>query len=290
MTFPRYILIQTVSFCNAHCMICPYDDTVHVQDQGYMDETIFKKIVDEASAHHGCVKQIMPYLMNEPLLDKNLVQKIEYIHQKNPQAWIHIVTNGILLDDETTESLLRSPLHSIKISMLAHRKETYEKVMGVANYDIALKRIVRFVETAQNLKGDAFVSICLTNTPGCISQYEIEEAKKFWEQKGVSYEIIPQPISRAGNVRMVKRVWQTHIIGCRSIWRDEMIHILFNGDVILCCMDWKREVVVGNVREQTIEEIWNSKQYGEIRKIIAGTTEGNQNFLCYRCEEAKSTI
>jgi len=65
-----------------------------------------------------------------------------------------------------------------------------------------------------------------------------------------------------------------------------MIHILFNGDVVLCCMDWKRKVVLGNVRSQSIEKIWNSRKYEAVRKIISGENKGWPGFICYQCEEA----
>ncbi len=284
--FPEFILIQTISYCNARCLICPYADTVPIQEQGRMDLDLFKRIIDEASLYQNQVKQIMPYLMNEPLLDRSLAEKIKYIHLKNPNAWIHIVTNGSLFDDEITDQILNSPVNSIKISMLGHRKATYEKVMGLSNYDIVLERIVRFTEKALQLKGDDFVSVCFTNTPGYVPDDEIAEVKKFWEAKGVKYEIINHPISRAGNVKIMDAPRHRHISGCTSIWRDDMIHILFNGDVVLCCMDWRREVVLGNVRERTIEEIWNGSRYDEIRKIIDGREQGDSNFLCYRCEAA----
>jgi len=84
--FPEFFLIQTISYCNARCLICPYADTVSIQEQGPMDLDLFKKIIDEASLYQNQVKQIMPYLMNEPLLDKTLVEKINYIHLKNPKC------------------------------------------------------------------------------------------------------------------------------------------------------------------------------------------------------------
>jgi radical SAM protein with 4Fe4S-binding SPASM domain len=41
--------------------------------------------------------------------------------------------------------------------------------------------------------------------------------------------------------------------------------------MVICCHDWRRTVVLGNVREQSIEEIWNSPRYLElIRQYYAG--------------------
>lgn len=283
--FPRYVLIQTTSACNARCMICPYKDTYATMPQGVMDDALFARIVDEL-ARHNEVFQVMPYLMNEPLLDAKLPARIAYIRQAMPHVCIHIVTNGMMLDDTLTHQLITSGLSSIKISMLGHRKETYERVMGSKAYDIAFPRIERFVARARQERGKDFVSVCLTNTPGYVSPEEVDEARSFWQSRDIRYEFIDYPISRAGNVPMLKAPRHTHMTRCRSMWRDEMIHILFNGDVIVCCMDWQREVVLGNLRTQSIAEIWHGQTYAEVRSIIAGTATGAHDFLCYRCEEA----
>ena len=51
-------------------------------------------------------------------------------------------------------------------------------------------------------------------------------------------------------------------------------------------MDAKREVVLGNVQEKSIYEIWNSKLYNKIRDRIYLNkyNEKDDNFLCKRCE------
>ncbi|PIU03006.1 MAG: radical SAM protein, partial [Candidatus Diapherotrites archaeon CG09_land_8_20_14_0_10_32_12] len=52
--------------------------------------------------------------------------------------------------------------------------------------------------------------------------------------------------------------------------------------------DWKREVVLGNVKTQSIYEIWNGRKYSKIRRMVNGKIEGPPNFICKRCEAAKS--
>ncbi len=284
--FPEYFLIQTISFCNANCLICPYTETLQEQEQGKMDLTLFKKIIDETTHFQTHVKQVMPYLMNEPLMDKQLINRVKYIRPKLPGVWIHLVTNGMLINDAWADNLIASPLNSIKISILAHRKETYETVMGVKGFDEIFRRIVRFAEKALKVRGKDWLTICFTNTPGYVSTDEMMEAKRFWNSRGANYEMIDHPISRAGNVSLIDAPRHRHISGCSSIWRDEMIHILFNGDVVLCCMDWRREVVIGNVREKSVYEVWNSKRNRYYQKLINGENMAPPDFLCYRCEAA----
>ena len=43
----------------------------------------------------------------------------------------------------------------------------------------------------------------------------------------------------------------------------------YNGDVLMCAHDWKKEKIVGNAKEQNIIKIWNSKIIKQSRTILA---------------------
>ncbi len=47
-----------------------------------------------------------------------------------------------------------------------------------------------------------------------------------------------------------------------------IMHILKNGDVPLCANDWEHREHLGNVREQSIREIYNSPRMQEIRELM----------------------
>ncbi|MCZ6595492.1 MAG: SPASM domain-containing protein, partial [Bacteroidetes bacterium] len=58
--------------------------------------------------------------------------------------------------------------------------------------------------------------------------------------------------------------------------------ILWNGDMVLCCVDWERTQVFGNIHEQSIKQIWNGEGYRKYRqrmmdRDLAGT-------LCENCQ------
>ncbi|MBF0468532.1 MAG: SPASM domain-containing protein [Desulfamplus sp.] len=60
------------------------------------------------------------------------------------------------------------------------------------------------------------------------------------------------------------------------------VSVLWNGDVVLCCYDYDGFNVVGNIRDNTIEEIWKGSRIDRVRKIfIARSTD--RLTLCSRC-------
>jgi len=289
MKFPKYIMIQTNAYCNGKCIFCPYVDVSTEISQGIIADNLFRKIVDECSSYND-VERIMPYLMNEPLMDKNIVKRINYIKSKSPLASVHILTNGSLLTSQLALELVNSKLDWIGISIHGIYQSTIQNTMGLEP-ETTLNRICNFIEMAKNSKRNIenFVMITFLKHKN-LSLEEKEEILEFWQNRGIRrINYFEGPISRAGNVKNLLKVKHNSICGCNSIWTNDMIHILYNGDVILCCMDWRKEVLLGNIKDKSIYEIWTSEKYSYIRDIIDGKHELPNNFLCSRCESAEVT-
>jgi radical SAM superfamily enzyme YgiQ (UPF0313 family) len=290
MKFPNYIMIQTISGCNARCEFCPYPYIKEQLPYEKMNWDIFADIIDECSRHKN-IRVIMPYLMNEPLLDKELPEKITYIKKRVPWAKVHILTNGSLLDQDFALGLIKSGIDWIGFSFHGISPQTVEEVMGI-NYHLTLNNILNFIELSKSFKKNISEYIMITFIQHQrLSQQEREQAFKFWTQKGITrISFYSSPISRAGNVPVLPSVRNEKIYGCNSIWTEEMFHILADGSVVLCCMDWKKEMVLGNVKQNSIEQIWNSKLYRETWDQIRGRKQPHPNLICLRCECAKTRL
>jgi len=277
-------MIQTTSFCNGACIFCPYPEVKNELPQGIMEEELFRKIVDECSRYK--VERIMPYLMNEPLLDPHLVSRIKYIKEKNPDTSVHILTNGSILNPELSHSLIRSGLDWIGFSVHGIRKKTFEETMGLP-FEETMNQIQDFICQAEETRRiSEFIMVTFLGHPN-LSDRERQEIFEFWQRRGIErISFFEKPISRAGNVSALPKVRHPSVSGCGSIWAREMLHVLYNGEVVLCCMDWRREYVLGNLKEQSISEVWNSEPYIKMRRMVSGKEPSPSWFLCKRCEEA----
>ena len=250
-----------------------------------MDESLFRKIIDECSRHRNIVL-INLFMNNEPLTDPYLAERINYAKKRVPWAAVCIFTNGLLLTDSKIDSLKRSQLDAMSVSFHGIRKKTIEESMGIP-YDTALRRINNFIEEAKDrwLLKD-FLSINFLKHQ-YMGEEEKEEAVQYWRSRGVQkINFHEGPISRAGNVPGMSGLRREgRIVGCLSVLEDEMIHITEDGKVVLCCMDWRREVILGDLNTESIAEVWNGRRK-EVWDSINGHTEVADGFLCRRCEEA----
>ena len=277
--FPRVVQIQTRSGCNARCVFCPNSLVGDRLTHGEMEWDLFTKISDEITQHS--VTRISPYLMNEPLLDRGLGRKIRYLaDRKRPETVIKINSNGALLDEEMGEQLIASGLDRINFSVHGIRKETYESQMVGLKLEKVLENIDAFLELKRR-KGANKPRVRITMVRTKAIEEELPEIMAYWKARGVKVNVRPlenRARKEIASLGLNPKTWQPFSF-CNRLF--EQAYILYNGDVVLCCVDWERTTILGNLRKQSLEEIWNSPRYMEIRKrFIAGDLKG---LLCQKC-------
>ena len=94
---PDHVQIQTITGCNARCIFCPNNKTRKKIRTGIrMDWDLYRSIVDQCVELN--VRRYSVYLMNEPMLDKELPERIAYIAaQINRPQYIKATSHGGLL-------------------------------------------------------------------------------------------------------------------------------------------------------------------------------------------------
>ncbi len=105
------IQIQTITGCNYSCPFCPANKPKQMNYGGakngeLMPTRLYEKIIDElAELNYSGV--IEPFLMNEPTLDKRLLDLLAYTKKKLPNAVIRILSNGELLDEPFINDIMQ---------------------------------------------------------------------------------------------------------------------------------------------------------------------------------------
>lgn len=249
-----------------------------------MQEELFKKIVDECA--ENSIKEIHPFLMNEPLLDERIFERVDYLKRKNPDAVVEINTNASLLNKEKRRQLAKSDVDIINFDVQGANKNVYEKITQNLNFEQTVKNVKNFLE----MKKANDPVIKLTALLGVLSKEELDEMIEFWKGEGIKIEIVGTQ-DRAGNLNEENIKFEEvdttkDIFGCEHDRHLKWFNILFNGDVILCCQDWNREVILGNVKEKSIKEIWNSENYKGVRSKLSSKKKAEDDFLCKKCSYA----
>jgi radical SAM protein with 4Fe4S-binding SPASM domain len=101
---------------------------------------------------------------------------------------------------------------------------------------------------------------------------------------GVGDEQIVEPLGNWGDTIQLAEASTKQV--CPFIFY--MLGIKANGDVLPCCIDWKATMKLGNVKEQSIKEIWEGAPRA---KIIEQHLRRDRSGLpvCLACTLPKTT-
>lgn len=295
LDFPNNIQIETTSRCNAKCKFCPYPETSLTQPQGTMDEDLFVSIVEQISRHP--VNLIQPFLNNDPLMDKRILPRLELIIRKNPKARVMLTTNGFLLRDEMARELAKMNLDTIHISSNGLTPEVYRETMGIDGYTV-LRNVNNLWDHLR--RANSPTKLVVTAILLKANKHEVGLMRDYWRSRGVSFYLNPLN-NRAGNLTeqtfyqllpFSRKADQSQMVsynmsGCPAL--SCFMGILWNGDLITCCMDWRRSVVLGNAREDSLYNLWQGEGYGRLRNL-SNAGRLNEMPLCRECGDNKYSI
>ena len=117
------IQIQTIEFCNLKCDFCPNHyiiwDRIEDKKKGIlynmMTDENYTKIVKNL-ANLGFNGRFSPYLMNEPLMDKDrIVEFIRIAREHLPDCFIQMDSNGTGLTKELMRDMIDAGLNRIQL-------------------------------------------------------------------------------------------------------------------------------------------------------------------------------
>jgi sulfatase maturation enzyme AslB (radical SAM superfamily) len=267
---PDIVQIESTNICNAKCVFCPRDDME--RKQGVMSWELFTKIVDE------CVSLGIPTIRlhnyGEAFIDRKLVEKIRYAKTKGIRE-VGIISNGSLITGDVARGIVDAGLDAINISVDAAGKEVFEATRVGLKYDKVMAGIERILEArkAANRARPKLVLSFVRQDNSAEEQAFIER----WRSRADKIHITDLhnwagTLHRESDVRFpCYRAWLTFT----ALW---------DGRVSLCCADFDGHHILGDLRTQTIAEIWNGERYRETRR--AHLDHGGPE-ICQSCDLPK---
>jgi hypothetical protein len=291
------IQIQTVSACNAACYFCPYQESWHKANPGKMTEERYNKIINELSQFR--IGKFCPYLENEPLLDPLLFNRIEYAKSKLNFKLLEISTNASTLNKAKIDDigyLFPKMKHEIWISFHGIDEQTFHSVMGL-DFNECRKNVLSLIEKSQNhdlrivIRGAGIARTRRTSYPEWFNK---KEYFQFWESefKKHRFKKIPE-ISfftyhdRAGQIQRneinFSRIVRSNLKGFYCHRFDQWAHFLYTGELILCCMDYKKKTVFGSIGDNSLKKIYSSDEFVNLIKKTTGMIPSPGDFICKKC-------
>jgi MoaA/NifB/PqqE/SkfB family radical SAM enzyme len=278
LPFPVKIQIQTVSPCNAACVMCPWPATRDVLPQGSMADAVFERVVGQLAGRG--VERTSLFLMNEPTLDRRLARRTAHLKRVVPETTALIFTNGLLLTADFAEALADAGMDEITVSVVGFTPEEHARVMHGVDFATVMQNLDAIGERQrQGRLGSLRLQIVGLEFPGMRAS-----AAAFTARTGLPVQL-KAVTNRAGLVDLqrlgVANAMASHATACQRPFVKA--YVLYNGDLVLCNCDWMRTTVIGNVMVQPLEQLWRSQMLMEIRRqhLRGRFPDGS---LCARCD------
>ncbi|MCC7253996.1 radical SAM protein [Hyphomicrobium sp.] len=269
---PFIVFVDPASSCNFKCSFCPTGHRAMIAEtgryQGAMKFEIFQKVIDDLGAFDKPLKVLRLYKDGEPFLNKRLADMIAYAKQSGFCDYIDTTTNGTFITPERMGPVIEAGLDKINISVDGMTQEQYLRFTG---FKFDFDKLVENVKWLYENKGDLEISIKI---PGeLITDAQRQE---FLDTFGDHCDRIfienfapcwPEfDIEKHTGVKIQTGIYQQEIgttDTCPYIFYSYSVNA--DGLVSSCFLDWGRKLIVGDVRQQSMEEIWNSDKMNALR-------------------------
>lgn len=297
---PLLATIQVTSSCNYHCQHCGNNSGARRENELTKDE-IFKLISEFKKI--GVLK--LTITGGEALLRPDIFEIIKFASQRIPR--VTLTSNGSLVTKTTALKLKRCGLAATKISIDGLEKFHDNNRGAPGAYKKALKAIDNLNLAGIEVRVQA--TLMKANKKELIDIIPVLSSRKVRE-----LSIVPvSPIGRADRRIMLgkeeyrkyifavskaaKKISSGMIIEIRPVFGLEIgngldilstkykcealkttLEITSCGDVIPCSFFPR---VIGNIREQMVENIWSSERANEVREYF---DEKNLTGKCAGCE------
>ena len=236
------------------------------REGGFMDFDLFKKVIDECPGlEHLCMHN-----WGEPLLHQDIFKMIDYA-KSNGVSYVVMNTNGTLLTDKIINSIVDSRLDIIRFSIDGSEK-TFKKIRGVDLEKIE-KNIIKLKKEKELKRPDLGMGVVFTLEED--TEKDVEDYVIHWERIVDHVRLQPKLITSP----------RTEI--CPEPFGKEYgkLVVLWDGRVIPCCVDYNASLTIGNVKADTIPNLWKNKKIDSLREQHL---KGDFPDTCADCNECES--
>lgn len=255
--FPSHVDIELSSLCNLSCPMC-YTTTDKFKskvERANMDFDLYKKIIDECSQYN--LYSIRLSLRGEAFLNKHIYDMIKYAKDKGIKE-VSSLTHGGFLDEKKFEQLIDLGLDWLTISFDGVG-ETYNKIRYPLKFEDSVKKIKNYQEIKKHRKVVKPVVKIQTVWPA-ISENPQEFYNIF---NPITDQVASNPLlDYLGNDTDI--VFEENFT-CPQLW--ERLVIGADGNVMLCANDEMELHKLGNVRNESLYDIWHGERLNKAREI-----------------------
>jgi len=263
---PKIVYVTPTNACNYRCGICARTKTM--KKVGFMDIELFKKIIDELPVG---VKQLYLFKQGESTLHPKISEMMRYIKDKRPDIQLKLNTNGSRLTTSLMKNMVRC-IDILTVSMWSVRPETYYKLHGRDNLTKVVNNLKELISLREKEGSKMTIWIDYVKQKGNNAESE-EEVIDFFKHNGCkgitivfywAYNFLG--FGKEGHLEINGALPYREFPLCIYPW--DSFTVTWDGEVSYCMVEPREETLLGDMKTQSFESIWNNKKYIQFRKLL----------------------
>ena len=290
---PYSMSFEPTTACNLACPECPSGLKQFTRPTGKTDLSFFKKSMDELHKH---LISLILYFQGEPYLHPDFIEMVKYA--SNKKIYTITSTNAHFIDDAMAKKTVESGLDRLIISIDGTTQEVYQNYRKNGNLETVIQNSTRLVEWKKRLKSSKpyLIFQFLVVRP---NEHQLEDVKNLAKTIGVDevkfksaqiYDykngnpLIPTIEKYSRYKKLEDGTYRTRNKlnnYCWRMWHSNVV--TWDGNVVPCCFDKDANHVMGDLKENSLVEIWNNENYNVFRKKLS--KDRKHIDICKNCTE-----
>ncbi len=273
---PVILQIESTSICNLKCIMCPYPTMGRKNE--HMSMTVYERIIQEGA---GFLEFVWLHHFGEPLINPDIYKMINMAEDAGIRTGMS--TNATRLDERASAALLDSKLSMLYISLDGATKHTFEKIRVGAKFENVHANVTRFAEMKRARNSELLVRLQMIHMTS--TQNEREQFDEEWRDAGfdaIDYKPFHYWANQDESLIQIDEVSPPTPTGaCSEPWIG--FSVLADGTAVPCCNDYSGKMPLGDLKTQSLREVWNGPAMMDLRRRFAGEVPDVKGTLCEGC-------
>lgn len=294
------LFVDPSSMCNFKCKFCPCGGANKEfwsaeKRTSILPYALYRKIIDDMTEFPDKLKTLRLYKEGEPLINRRLPDMIHYARKRDVAKKIDFTTNGYLFEPDTALAIMDAGVDRINISVEAMDEEGYKRISGV---DLDYKNFLEKLRFLYHHKNGChiFIKISDLGLAGYSEQdfYDrfgefcdeiaVEHVSSVWPEFEVKKELRADEHVDIYGANMDER---STVQVCPYLFYSLCVNS--DGTVSACLMDWNHQLIVGDLRRQSLLEIWNGPTMSKMREDHLMLRRGKYH-TCRNCGQMEYAV
>jgi len=295
---PKNLFLDPIPACNLKCPFCPTTTGWSNLKPDLLTPDVFKKIA--ARLPLRTLERVSLYNWGEPLINRHLASYIRFFGKRDIFSSIHSNLSLREFEDDFLDGLIRAGLGELCASIDGATPESYSKYRRGGDFARVIRNLKRLTAAKARVGSQTpvvFYKMLLHRH----NEHEVEQARALAAECGVEF-ILDEHF---GFVEEEREAWIAESLKekygstpvtsvcmdgtmdihteCRQMWDSLVVNS--NGDVFPCCLVCRHEWKVGNLLEQSFEEVWNGERMRTLRRYAVDPNAAPPGFEnhCHEC-------